>query len=291
LPTANKRPAADGTNAKKKNRRAVSREAALFLLAGASALRRRKIAGGGTRFDLASGLGAGKSDLFQAAVYGRRQFGAAYLTAALAYGWQHMTTERTVTIAGTDRLKATFDAHTFAGRVEGGWRAGLGRIGVTPYAALQVTSVRLPAYSEQAVSGSGAFALSYSGDTDTQTRSELGVRLDEAVAMDDDWMLRLRGRAAWAHDYSSESRVDAVFQTLPGAFTVDGADPDDDALLASAEIALAQWLVAGRHGRGRVLRQYRRLRREGRAAPYLVIAPGKDRPMRRKPAISGAFRA
>jgi len=57
-----------------------------------------------------------------------------------------------------------------------------------------------------------------------------------------DALLTLRGRAAWAHDYNSDRRAQATFQTLPGAsFIVNGAAPARDAALttASAEMRLA----------------------------------------------------
>ncbi|WP_315803168.1 autotransporter outer membrane beta-barrel domain-containing protein [Bradyrhizobium sp. SZCCHNS3002] len=79
------------------------------------------LAGGGTSFNVANG-GSGRSDLFQACVFARHQLGTAYLAGALAYGWQDVTTDRTVTIAGIDWLQARFNASTFAGRVEGGYR-------------------------------------------------------------------------------------------------------------------------------------------------------------------------
>ena len=60
------------------------------------------LAGGGTNFSVANG-GSGRSDLFQAGAFIRHNAGAAYITAAAAYGWQDITTDRTVAIAGTDR--------------------------------------------------------------------------------------------------------------------------------------------------------------------------------------------
>ena len=42
--------------------------------------------------------------------------------AALAYGWHDVTTDRTVMIAGIDQLRARFNANTWSGRVEGGYR-------------------------------------------------------------------------------------------------------------------------------------------------------------------------
>ncbi len=106
------------------------------------------LAGGGT-FSV-NGLGYGRSDLFQAGAYVRHSNGPAYMSAALAYGWQDVTTDRTVTIAGVDRLRAELNANAFSGRVEGGYRFVArwlnGSIGITPYAAGQFTTFDLPAY-------------------------------------------------------------------------------------------------------------------------------------------------
>ncbi|HWV52373.1 autotransporter outer membrane beta-barrel domain-containing protein [Pseudorhodoplanes sp.] len=197
------------------------------------------LAGGGTSFGLGQGLGGGTSDMFQASVYARQNWGAAYLMGAFGYGWQDFTLKRIVTIAGTDNLEADFNAHTLAGRAEGGWRFGSALTGMTPYAAVQVASLDLPSYSERATSGASTFALSYAGRTDTQTRSELGARFDYAMPMRDA-LLTLRGRAAWAHDYDTDRIANAGFMALPGtAFTVNGARPDADSLLVSAGAELA----------------------------------------------------
>jgi len=64
------------------------------------------LAGGGTNFTIANALGTGRSDLFQAGAFVRHTVGPAYISAALAYGWQDITTDRTVTIAGVDQLRA-----------------------------------------------------------------------------------------------------------------------------------------------------------------------------------------
>jgi subtilase-type serine protease len=196
------------------------------------------LAGGGTNFSLSNGLGSGRSDLFQAGVYARHTEGAAYITGALAYGWQDVTTNRTVTIAGVDQLQAKFNANAWSGRVEGGYRFATPWMGITPYAAGQFTTFDLPAYAERVISGVGTFALTEAGRTVTATRSELGLRSDKSFAMQDS-ILTLRGRAAWAHDYNTDRAVTATFQTLPGAsFVVNGARPSADLALVtgSAEV-------------------------------------------------------
>ena len=197
------------------------------------------LAGGGTNFTVANTLGGGRSDLFQAGAFVRQGFGPAYLSGALAYGWQDVTTDRTVTIAGVDRLRAQFNANAVSGRIEGGYRfITPWQLALTPYAAGQVTSYDLPGYAEQVLSGSGAFALSYAAKTVTATRSELGVRSDRSIALQDG-VLSLRGRLAWAHDYNTDRAVAATFQSLPGAsFVVNGAAPASDAVLTTATAAM-----------------------------------------------------
>lgn len=208
------------------------------------------LAGGGTNFSVA-GSGSGRSDLFQAGAFLRHETGPAYLSAAFAYGWQNITTDRTVTAAGVDRLRASFDANAFSGRVESGYRfisPIFGGVGLTPYAAGQVTLFDLPSYGEQAVSGANTFALSYAAKDATATRSELGLRTDKSFAMNDA-ILTLRGRAAWAHNFDPDHAIGATFQTLPGAsFVVNGAAQAGDSALISASAEtkwLNGWSVAG----------------------------------------------
>jgi uncharacterized protein with beta-barrel porin domain len=199
------------------------------------------LAGGGTNFSVANNLGGGRSDLFQAGAFIRHNVGPAYITGALAYGWQDITTDRTVTIAGVDRLRAEFNANAWSGRVEGGYRFVAQGFGITPYAAGQFTTFDLPTYGEQAIVGSNVFALAYNSRSVTDTRSELGLRTDKSFAMQNA-ILTLRGRAAWAHDFNPDRSIGAVFQTLPGAsFVVNGATMASDAALVTGAAEL-KWI-------------------------------------------------
>jgi autotransporter-associated beta strand protein len=200
------------------------------------------LAGGGTSFSV-NGLGSGRSDLFQAGAFVRHTVGAAYLTGALAYGWQDVTTDRTVTIAGADLLRANFNANAFSGRVEGGYRfvTPWMAVGLTPYAAGQFTTFDLPAYAEQAIAGANTFALGYAAKNVTASRSELGIRTDKSFAVQNG-IFTLRGRAAWAHDFNPDRNIAATFQTLPGAsFVVNGAAQASDAALVTGSAEM-KWL-------------------------------------------------
>ena len=202
------------------------------------------LGGGGTSFGVANGLGGGRSDLFQAGAFVRHNAGAAYITSAAAYGWQSVTTDRTVTVAGIDQLRAQFNTNTWSGRVEGGYRFVVpvrGGVGLTPYAAVQATVFDLPAYAESVVAGANTLALSYDAKSVTDTRSELGLRTDKSYAVNNG-ILTLRGRAAWAHDFNPDHTIAATFQTLPGAsFVVNGAAGARDLALTTTSAEM-NWL-------------------------------------------------
>jgi outer membrane autotransporter protein len=189
------------------------------------------LAGGGTNWALAQGLGGGRSDAFQGGIYASVRSGPAYVAASLAAASHWMTTDRFAAFG--DHLTASFNAQSIGGRIEGGYRFATSMFGITPYAALQAQSFRTPFYSETDLTG-GGFGLSYNARNATDTRSELGTRFDRAMLASPDTVLTLRGRLAWAHDWISDPTVAAVFQTLPGAsFIVNGATPAKDNALTS----------------------------------------------------------
>ena len=195
------------------------------------------LAGGGSNFSVANGLGSGRSDLFQAGAFVKHHVGPAYILGALAYGWQDVTTDRVLAISG-DRLRANFNANSYSGRVEAGYRyltPWMG-VGLTPYAAGQFTTFDMPGYAEGFQAPANTFALNYGAKSVTASRSELGLRSDKSFAARET-MVTLRGRAAWAHDYNIDRNVTATFQTLPGAtFVVNGATPARDAALTTASV-------------------------------------------------------
>ncbi len=199
------------------------------------------LGGGGSSFAVSQGLGSGSADIFQAGLFARHEAGAAYLAGGFSYTYQDTTTSRTVTVSGSDQLQAQFNANTFAGRVEGGYRFDTAVAAIAPYAAVQVTQINLPGYSESAKSGSSGFALTYGKNDTTITRTELGARLERSFALNAA-LLTLRGRAAWAHDEGNDGVVSATFASLPGStFTVNGVVPAKDLALVSAgaELQLA----------------------------------------------------
>ena len=205
------------------------------------------LAGGGTNWSVAQNLGSGRSDAFEIGVHGTTHAGPAYLSGALAFANHWVTTNRTAALG--DQLRAKFDAQSYAARLEGGYRyAVTPTLGFTPYAALQIQDFHAPSYSENDLTN-GGFGLSYASKSATDTRSELGARIDDPTLLGT-LPLVLRGRVAWAHDWVSTPSLNAAFQTLPGSsFTVNGAALPKNSALTSAGADLylsANWTLSAK---------------------------------------------
>jgi autotransporter-associated beta strand protein len=207
------------------------------------------LGGGGTDWSVANALGTGRSDVFQGGIYGSTRWGAAYVSAALAYASYWMSTDRFVNVFGTDHLTSNFTAHDFSGRIEGGYRFALPLVSVTPYGAFQAQRLYLPAYGEVAPAGS-PFALTYNAQNFATTRSELGTWFDRIVLVADAYAATVFARAAWAHDWRNDRALSTNFLTLPTpAFIINGAAPPPDKALVSggSELRLRNgWSVIGK---------------------------------------------
>jgi uncharacterized protein with beta-barrel porin domain len=206
------------------------------------------LAGGNINWSLTGGgfggLGGGTSDAFMAGIYGKHNFGAGYLSGAVTYSNYWMQTDRNVTVAGLDRLHADFNAESWGGRLEAGYRvpSQFWMMQWTPYGAIQAQSFRTPGYSEIATAGSNQFALTFAGRTATAVRGELGLRSDKVMAVDNGGQVNLFGKLAYAHDEVSDPSLAANFLGLPIAtFTVFGARPSHDLALTTAG---AEWRLA-----------------------------------------------
>jgi len=205
------------------------------------------LAGGSTNWTLSQGLGSGHGDAVMIGVYGKTYYGPAYLTGSLAAAEHWVSTDR---MALGDHLTAHFDAQSYGGRIEGGYRFATAFGGIAPYAAAQFQSFRMPAYAETDLAG-GGFGLAYAARNATDTRSELGGRFDrEIIPWQSDEVVTLTARVAWAHDWVSNPTLAASFQALPGqSFLVNGAAPAKDSALAStgAEVCFASnWSIAAK---------------------------------------------
>src|SRR5262249_39439009 len=150
-----------------------------------------------------------------------------------------MSTDR-FAFAG-DHLTASFNAQSYGGRVESGYRFATYYGGLTPYAPLPSPTLHTPGHTHSDLNR-GRGVPPPPSPHPTRTRSELGGRFDRLLLLNPEAALTLRARVAWAHDWISDPSLASVFQTLPGAsFIVNGATPAKNSALTSAgaELRLA----------------------------------------------------
>ncbi|MFB9265511.1 autotransporter outer membrane beta-barrel domain-containing protein [Bradyrhizobium erythrophlei] len=205
------------------------------------------LAGGNTAWTVSGngfgGNGGGNSDAFMAGIYGKYSNGAGYVLGALTYANYWMSTSRTVTVAGLDQLKADFNAESWGGRIEGGYRLPGQFLTAdwTPYAAFQAQSFRTPNYGEVATVGSNHFALNFASRTATAYRGEVGLRSGRVTAVDNGGQLTLFGKLAYAHDEITDPQAAANFTAFglgAAPFVVYGAKPSRELALTTAG---AEW--------------------------------------------------
>jgi Autotransporter beta-domain len=207
------------------------------------------LAGGNINWTVngAATTGSGSSDTFMAGIYGKHGFGAGYLSGAATYTNYWMKTDRASFPGAGDLFRANFEAESWGGRLEGGYRAGqYWAINWTPYGAIQGQSFRTPNYAETVELGAAAGALTVASRTATAFRGEAGLRTDRIIAVDRGGQLNLFGKFAYAHDEVSNPQANVAFAAIGGIggatpFTVFGARPSRDLGLATAG---AEWRLS-----------------------------------------------
>ena len=190
------------------------------------------LAGGTGNWSLSNGMGSGRTEDFQAGVYGWHTMGPWYVSMAGAFATHDVTTHRDAVVNGTGGpFNASYFAQSVGVRVEGGYRFALRQFGFVPYAAGQSQVLHLPNYAET-TTADPTFLLNYASKSVTDSRSEIGSWFDYRLASANP--ITLFTRIAWVHDFNRDRTATATFTTLPGAtFVVSGAPAPADVALTS----------------------------------------------------------
>ena len=191
-----------------------------------------------SNYSVADTSASGRATGAHFGVYGLHEMSTFYVNAALAYSRFDGNATRSITgIGTTETAKSSAISSQLAGRVEIGrpFEVGAfdgGKLGITPFAALQPAQLWTPGITETSVTatgGPGVFALSYQPQGTASLPSFLGAQLDAETLLDTR-PLKAWVRAAWVHEFLADRSVTAGFTVLPGSsFTVDGARAASDA--------------------------------------------------------------
>jgi uncharacterized protein with beta-barrel porin domain len=178
-----------------------------------------------------SGNGTGTSRDILLGIYAHKTImDHGYASASLGYGNLHVTTTRTVTVAGTDVLSSNVTLNEFGGRVEGGYRFNVeDQFGLTPYLGVSLQYINTPAYAESVQRGTSSYTLSYLSQKNPFSYIEAGARLDRSFQLDDDTNLTAQGTIGWSHQLGYNPTSTVSFQSLIGSsFKLSGIKPAND---------------------------------------------------------------
>ncbi|MEP6841768.1 MAG: autotransporter outer membrane beta-barrel domain-containing protein [Bradyrhizobium sp.] len=153
-------------------------------------------------------------------VYGAVRDGPLYLSGSLGYGRfdNHMSREIAAVGLPSELVSGGFASDQFSGRVELGWRQSVGRIAVTPFAALQWANTWQRGYTETLASGfpGGILGLTYQPQSTLSLPSSLGLQLDSKIVLADGATWAPYLRAVWVHDFFPDRHITASFNVAPG---------------------------------------------------------------------------
>jgi outer membrane autotransporter protein len=110
--------------------------------------------------------------------------------------------------------------------------------GVTPFAALRITSLEMDPYTEVQTDGAPSqIGLSYNSRDIYSVPAFLGAQFDAATSVGYTARLRAFVRIAWMHDFAPYRSINASFISAPGNdFTILGATPPRDSARLDAGI-------------------------------------------------------
>ena len=173
--------------------------------------------------------------------YAVHGWGAGYVSALVSYSHFSNSTKRTIAVVGpVERANGSFESQLLGMRAEAGHRWAHGQWGVTPFAAIQFSTLWQDGYREvsQTAAGTpGALGLAYAPTITTSLPFFLGVKVDTLVVLDNGWVGTPYAKAAWVHEFTPNRQIQAAFlSTLQFGFSVDGARPSRDALRLEAGV-------------------------------------------------------
>ncbi|WP_207462193.1 autotransporter outer membrane beta-barrel domain-containing protein [Azospirillum sp. SYSU D00513] len=180
------------------------------------------------------GLGKGDLDSYQVTAYGSWTPGAAFLDAALGYGYSRYETGRAVSMGGLNAAASgEAGGHDLSAELSGGYRMSINRAWVEPRAGLRWDRLQREGFTE---SGSTLLSLGEEEETENALRSSLGARFGTAFRFDD-VTVEPAGMIAWEHDWTDITGE--TTGSLNGArFTTHSSRPGRDAGVIGAGVTV-----------------------------------------------------
>nr|WP_246499815.1 autotransporter domain-containing protein [Azospirillum soli] len=182
----------------------------------------------------AGGLGKGDLDSYQLTAYGSWRPGAAFLDAALGYGYSRYETARAAPFSGLGAAASgKAGGHDLSAELSGGYRITMNRVWFEPRAGLRWDRLQREGFTEE---GGALLTLSEAEETENALRSSLGARFGTAFRFED-VTVEPAGTIAWEHDWL-DTAGEATGSLNGARFTALSSRPGRDAAVVGAGVTV-----------------------------------------------------
>jgi outer membrane autotransporter protein len=175
--------------------------------------------------------------------YGMATWGALYAAGVVSYSRFDNDVRRTIAgIGPTEAATGRFASDLLGARLELGRSYALPWVNVTPFAAVQTSTLWQRGFTETSGAGGlpGILGLTHPSQTTTSLPTFVGVQFDTRLALANGTVWSPFVRAAWVHEFNPDRSIAGSFVSVPGTlFSVDGARAWSDALKINAGSRLA----------------------------------------------------
>jgi outer membrane autotransporter protein len=149
-----------------------------------------------------------------AGLYAVKRYGPMYVAGLVDYAHFSNETDRNINWVVDETASGDFGSDVYGARTEAGWRYSTGRHNVTPFAGLDMVTIRTDGYVEDSV---GILGLTFESGRATSLTSALGAQYDTWVQLDNGQILRPFARVAWVHEFFPDLGVDSLLTISPAA--------------------------------------------------------------------------
>src|SRR5690606_34702336 len=186
-------------------------------------------------FNADTSSSSGSSDNYHLGLYGGTQMGNLGFRSGIAYTWHQVSTSRSVEFPGfVDRLSSDYDAATFQGFAELGYRIETENMSLEPFANLAYANLSTDGFTEKG----GAAALTSASQSTDSTFTTLGARASMSFDIGDA-KAKARGMIGWRHAFNDTVPTATHAFAASDEFTVTGAPIAKDSAVIEAGLAFA----------------------------------------------------
>jgi outer membrane autotransporter protein len=206
--------------------------------------------GSNSTFSVPSRITSGQLEGGHFGAYGVKAWGSLYAAGAVSFSTFRNSTNRMIAGVGpTEIATGDFGSNLWSGRLEVGSKQVLGWLGVTPFAAVQVSKLWQNGFTETNAPPPGASALGLTENSlaVSSVPTFLGAQFDRRFYLPGGMMVSPYARLSWVHEFDTTRNITASFIALPGTlFTVDGphAARDSGRVEVGSKLAVAQNIKA-----------------------------------------------